>query len=119
MLKVENIKKDYTLEKCADQGRFHKAPVIVFTPDRSRPGPKNIMADMQWRREHDAPFSEEELLEVLKPTFEELKFDVQRITYDHYAGCAMCPCSPGYCCYGILHEKVYGKRVAIWLEDEV
>lgn len=118
MFIITNVDNNYDIgKKDPSQGKYHTAPVIIFTQDKSRPGPQDIMSDLRWRRQHDQPYPNEVILNYLKPKFKEMKFECTRISYEYYAGCAMCPCSPGYICYGKTNKVNRKKRTAIWLDE--
>ncbi len=101
------------IDTCYD-GVNHTANIIVFVPN-DRPLDKcDIVGDLIWRRTHEHPFSEEEVLEAVRDTVIRMGHFIKRIEYSHYAGCGMCPCSPGYVIY--TDQEVYDCRTAIWLE---
>lgn len=79
-----------------------------------------VRKDIMWRRLHKEP-SKEVKDAVLKTVAEYLKsrgYKVRKenpIKYSRKAGCAMCPCSPGYVIYG---DYMLGSRryvVSVWV----
>ena len=95
-------------------GVEHLANIMVFVPE-DRPFDRgDIAGDFRWRREHEQPFSDEEVLEAVRDTIIRMGHFIKRIAYSKYAGCGLCPCSPGYIIY--TDQDVDAYRTAIWLK---
>ena len=133
---VINLNKDGSPNTSMDSDTNYRAPAILrifisqdnrHDPSANRPGPQDIAADILWRRQVD-------LKDVAKdPTFQvQIMEFMTRMGWDHpvelkgklhfgfsrYAGCAMCPCSPGI----VVQYENYGgdrrsKVVWVTLED--
>lgn len=87
---------------------------VVYVPYVDRPFDKGILKDgnladeFVWRRTHNEPFHRQVIWNIIKDTFATNGFEIASVTYDKYAGCSTCPCSPGYVVKGVpLHEYDY------------
>ena len=83
---------------------------IVYVDTADRPGMSDIAADFAWRRNHEQPFSSEEMKKMLIDQFPAIFDDNIKVAYSRLAGCTMCPCSPGY------NVKGMANNFEIWLE---
>ncbi len=97
--------------------------VVVYV-DTSRPLDKgDILGDFAWRRTHSSPLPNEVVKRIITPTLQRLGFDLTSIEvkYDRYAGCSMCPCSPGYT-VKLIREKnnstLKYQKQHIWLKPK-
>ncbi len=103
------------INMCYD-GVNHHGNIIVFVPE-NRPFDKGeVIEDLIWRRTHEQPFSEEKVLEAVRDTIIRMGHFIKRIEYSRYAGCGICPCSPGYVIY--TDQEVYDCKTAVWLVRE-
>jgi hypothetical protein len=111
MLTIRKISDKYN-----EQYKRGRKEIVVFV-NSNRPFDKgDLVADFVWRQTHKKPYSNKEILDAIEPVLESRGLDVVKIRYDKYAGCSMCPCSPGYV---VTVEPGYdGGKIAIWLKEE-
>lgn len=134
-MKVEvHRHEDGSINQDLDDERNFKTPAIlrIYLEDKrsvagmERPGPANLVEDLIWRRQvsyagiaKDKSFQEQikTLMTWLK-FYQDRKFDEilesLHFGFSRYAGCSMCPCSPGI----VVQFKDYsGLRFAtnIWV----
>jgi hypothetical protein len=112
MLKIRTISDKYN-EQC----KRKRKEIVVFVADPERPFDKgDLVGDFIWRRVHKKKYSNEEILDAIEPVLASKGLGVTKIRYDKYAGCSICPCSPGYV---VTVEPGYdGGKIAVWLEEE-
>ena len=106
---IRTIRDDYT-------GVRHTASIIVFPPDDSRPGMKDILGDFAWRRTHSKPYNERDILNAVRDKIIRMGHRIKSIKYSKKAGCSMCPCSPGYIINTDQDAYHKHRKIAIWLE---
>jgi hypothetical protein len=92
------------------QGKKNLRIATVYVDLGDRPGMSDIMADFAWRRAVESNKGVVAAIRKRIPEFfrkfekdhaakaKELDLDPAKakITFDRYAGCGACPCSPGY-----------------------
>ena len=110
MLTVRKISDKYE-----EQYKRGRKSVVVFIKNQRPLDKGDLVGDFVWRRVHKKLYSNEEILDVIEPVLMSKGLGVVKIRYSKYAGCSMCPCSPGYV---VTVEPGYdGGKIAIWLEE--
>jgi hypothetical protein len=88
---------------------------LVFVDDVDRPfNNGDIMGDFAWRRTHAAPVKPSELKKKLIDRLAPLGIEIENVSYNRYAGCSSCPCSPGYV-VKLKNQAYFGQRVSFWM----
>lgn len=118
-IKITDIKKPITdwelgeLKEYGDKWKHDNKRVVVFVSSPDRPLRQGkILEDFAWRRNHEAPLSPTEILELVGPYLKQRGFEIINAFYSRKAGCSMCPCSPGYI---VRVQPYHGKWKAVWL----
>lgn len=76
----------------------------------------DVRGDIAWRRMDHGKANKDKILNALEPFFTEkavTRDDITFFSYDTYAGCSMCPCSPGFV---IKFSKNLDRSYDIWLK---
>jgi hypothetical protein len=103
-----------------DRGRYRPREyktvcVYVELPEEQRPLAKgDIAGDFKWRRTHNAPLKPKQARELIFPILQAQGLEPKEVFYDRYAGCSMCPCSPGFTVRLTNHYYAYD-RTSVWL----
>lgn len=88
-----------------DRGKINgrrKRVATVYLADPTRPGPfgngqGDLLDEFAWRRSNAAPVAPKIIKEFLSPILQEKEISRPlKVSWSRYAGCGMCPCSPGY-----------------------
>ncbi len=79
-----------------------KRVATVYLEDPKRPGPfgngeGDLFDEFAWRRTNSAPTPAKVIKEFISPILIREGIDTPlTVRWNRYAGCSMCPCSPGY-----------------------
>ncbi len=98
-----------------------KRVATVFLDDVTRPGPwgngqGDLLDEFAWRRNNKAPASPKMIKEFLSPILAGKGISRPlKVSWSRYAGCGMCPCSPGYIVTTGEHPW---QHYTIWLGQE-
>ena len=92
------------------RGNAKNIKVLVFV-EVARPLTEGkILEDFEWRRTNTSPYPPKKVLEYVKAHLAASGLVPESIKYDHYAGCSMCPCSPGY----VIKCQKFGGEFRTW-----
>ncbi len=97
----------------------NKKVATVYLEDPTRPGPfgnkeGDLFDEFAWRRSNSAPTPSKVVKEFISPILNEEGIDGPfTVRWSRYAGCKMCPCSPGYSVSSNQHY--YQRQYHVWL----